>query len=61
MKKFISKSRKYLNNDGKIYFTWYDNDNLLLIRKYLIENNYKYNEIKENKKSLTWYLFEVNF
>ena len=61
MKKFLSNCSKYLEKEGKVYFTWNSSGNLKAIKDYLVKENYGFKESVEDKLGEQWYLFEVQF
>ena len=57
MKNFISASLGYLKKDGCVFVVWLENADIL--RDYLKEKNYNFEEITEKRLGKVWFLFKI--
>lgn len=57
--RFLDEARDYVEEEGKIYLTWFSKAEVDPVRSMLKEKGFSFEEISEEKLNYTWYLFVV--
>jgi len=60
-KKFLSQCANYIRVGGLVYVPWIGQFNASAIKEYLVKENYKFEELIEDRLNYKWHLFKIKF